>query len=73
MLSNKGVMVDPQKVEVVKNYVLLTNVTKVHSFMGLANVYHGFIKGITSISLYMTRLTQKDVPFMWDKKQEERF
>ena len=37
VVSKDGVMVDPSKIEVVKNWVRPTNVTEVRSFVGLAS------------------------------------
>ncbi|WMV58072.1 hypothetical protein MTR67_051457 [Solanum verrucosum] len=39
VVSNEGVMVDPQKIEVVKNRVRPSSVTEVRSFVGFASYY----------------------------------
>ena len=39
VVSKDGVMVDPSKIEVVKNWVRPTNVSEVRSFVGLASYY----------------------------------
>jgi len=36
IISKDGIMVDPQKVEAVANWLRPTNVTEVRSFLGLA-------------------------------------
>ena len=38
MVSKDGVMVDPSKIETVKNWVRPTNVLEIRSFVGLANL-----------------------------------
>ncbi|WMV13771.1 hypothetical protein MTR67_007156 [Solanum verrucosum] len=53
-------MVDPQKIEVAKNWVCPSSVTEVKSFVGLANYYHRFVKNFASIAMHLTRLTQKE-------------
>lgn len=42
----------------------LTNITNVHSFMGLSSYYYWLIKKFNFISLHITCLTQKEVPFV---------
>ncbi|KAH0632992.1 hypothetical protein KY284_035778 [Solanum tuberosum] len=71
--KGRGVMVDPQNIEAVKNWVRPTSVTKVRSFVGLASYYRRFVKKFASIATYLTRLTKKEVPFKWTEKCEESF
>ena len=39
VVSKEGVMVDPSKIETVKNWVRPTNVSEIRSFVGLASYY----------------------------------
>ncbi|WMV24480.1 hypothetical protein MTR67_017865 [Solanum verrucosum] len=39
----------------------------------LASYYRRFVMNFTSIDMHLTRLTQKEVPFMWSDKYEESF
>ncbi|WMV41338.1 hypothetical protein MTR67_034723 [Solanum verrucosum] len=73
VVSNEGVMVDPQKIEAVKNWVWPSSVTEVRSFVGLASYYHRFVKNFDSIATQLTNLTKKDISFEWTKKCEESF
>ncbi|KAH0741272.1 hypothetical protein KY290_034315 [Solanum tuberosum] len=70
VVSKEGVMVDPQKIEAVRNWVRPSSVTEIRSFVGLANYYHRFVKNFASID---THLTKKEVPFEWTEKCEESF
>ena len=40
VVSKDGVMVDPSKIETVKNWVRATNVSEIRSFVDLASYYH---------------------------------
>ena len=50
VISKDGVMVDPSKIETVKNWVRPTNVSEIRSFVGLASYYRRFVKGFSSIA-----------------------
>ena len=54
-------MVDPQKIEAVKNWVRPSSVIEVRSFVGLASYYHRFMKNFASNATHLTRLTKKEV------------
>ncbi|XP_015169217.1 uncharacterized mitochondrial protein AtMg00860-like [Solanum tuberosum] len=66
-------MVDPQKIEAIKNYVRPSFMTEVRSFMGLDSNYRWFVKNIASIAMHFTSVTKKEVPFEWANKCEESF
>ena len=66
-------MVDPSKIEIVKNWVRPTNVSEIRSFVGLASYYHRFVKGFSSIASQLTNLTKQNVPFIWSDECEESF
>ena len=46
IVSKEGIRVDPKKIEVVVEWNPPRNVTKVHSFLGLASYYRRFVKGV---------------------------
>ncbi|WMV08178.1 hypothetical protein MTR67_001563 [Solanum verrucosum] len=73
LVSKEGVMVDPQKIETVKNWVRPNFVTEVRSFVGLASYYRRFVKNFASIATHLTSLTKKEVPFEWTEKCEGSF
>ncbi|KAH0655234.1 hypothetical protein KY285_030116 [Solanum tuberosum] len=73
VVSKEGVMVDPQKIEAVKNWVRPSSVTEVKSFVGLASYYRRFVKNFASIATHLTNLTKKEIPFEWTEKCEKSF
>ena len=73
VVSKDGVMVDPSKIETVKNWVRPTNVSEIRSFVGLASYYRRFVKGFSSFASQLTNLTKKNVPFVWSDECEESF
>ena len=65
VVSKDGVMVDPSKIETVKNWVRPTNVSEIRSFVGLASYHHRFVKGFSSIASQLKNLTKQNVQFVW--------
>ena len=64
VVSKDGVMVDPSKIETVKNWVRPTNVSEIRSFVGLASYYRRFVKGFSSIASQLTNLIKQNVSFV---------
>ena len=59
VISKEGISIDPKKVEVVVSWESPTNVSEVHSFLGMAGYYQRFIKGFSLITMPLTCLTQQ--------------
>ncbi|GJR23022.1 putative reverse transcriptase domain-containing protein [Tanacetum coccineum] len=73
VIDNKGIHVDPAKIESVKNWASPKTPTEIRQFLGLAGYYRRFIEGFSKIAKPMTKLTQKKVKFEWGDKQEAAF
>ncbi|KAI3825909.1 hypothetical protein L1987_07638 [Smallanthus sonchifolius] len=73
VVNEKGIHVDPAKIEAVKNWKAPKNPTEVRSFLGLAGYYRRFISNFYKIAVPLTALTQKGKPYEWGPKQEEAF
>lgn len=58
-------MVDPQKIEVVKCWIFVTDIMDHSSF------YHNTVKNFSSITTYLIRPTQKEVLFILSRKGKE--
>nr|GFB55560.1 retrotransposon protein, putative, Ty3-gypsy subclass [Tanacetum cinerariifolium] len=72
-LMNRGIHVDPAKIESVKDWASPKTPTEIRQFLGLAGYYRRFIEGFSKIAKPMTKLTQKKVMFDWGDKQEAAF
>jgi hypothetical protein len=60
VISVEGIFVDPRKEKVVLKSERPTNVTEIHSFLGLASYYRRFIEEFSTIATLMTQLTRKE-------------
>ena len=63
IVSSKGIRVDSQKIEAVKQWTRPTSAADIRSFLGLAGYYRRFVEGFSSIASSLTMLTQKMVKF----------
>ncbi|WVZ97434.1 hypothetical protein U9M48_042973 [Paspalum notatum var. saurae] len=73
ILSEKGVAVDPSKVEDVLNWKQPEIVTVIRRFLGLAGYYRRFIKDFSKTVKPMTSLTKKNAKYVWSPNCEEAF
>ncbi|KAF3647574.1 hypothetical protein FXO37_19869 [Capsicum annuum] len=63
VVTKKGIMIDPTKVAVVRDWFRPTLPAEIQSFVGLARYYRCFIEDFSSIAAHLTKLTQKKIPF----------
>jgi len=73
VISKEGVAVDPAKVQAVLEWEQPKTITEVRSFLGLAGYYRRFIEGFSKLALPLTKLTRKEVPFVWSPQCEKSF
>ncbi|GJT11390.1 reverse transcriptase domain-containing protein [Tanacetum coccineum] len=64
-ISKKGIEVDKAKIDVIAKLPHPTTVKGVQSFLGHAAFYRRFIKDFSKISRPMTRLLEKNIPFIF--------
>ena len=81
IISTEGCALDPAKIETVVNWgkpedesleskanskkKKFSNLTSVQWFLGFANFYRRFIKNYSGIVATLTKLSGKDIPFVW--------
>ena len=63
IISKDEIVVDPEKIEAIREWSVPKNVTKVRSFMGLAGYYIRFIAGFLRIAHPITSLQRKEKKF----------
>lgn len=73
VVSGEGISVDSKKVEAIIDWERPKNVSEVRSFLGLAGYYRRFVEGFSQIATPLSRLTRKDLKFVWDEKCENSF
>lgn len=73
IVGRDGIKMDTAKIETVKNWNTPTCLTDVQAFIGFGNFYRRFIRDFSKLTAPLTRLTKKDVPFIWDNVCEEAF
>nr|GEW78871.1 hypothetical protein [Tanacetum cinerariifolium] len=72
-LMNRGIYVDPAKIESIKDWASLKTATDIRQILGLAGYYRRFFEGFSKITKSVTKLTKKKVTFDWGDKQEATF
>ena len=73
VVSASDASIDLGKVEVVMSWERLKTVFEIRSFLGLAGYYKRFIEDFSRLAAPMTRLTWKEVKFVWDDSCERAF
>ena len=73
LVNQKGILVDPAKIEAVMRWEVPRSPTEIRSFLGLAGYYRRFIKDFSKIAVPLTRMTRKGVAFSWGLEQLSPF
>ncbi|XP_073019359.1 uncharacterized protein [Primulina eburnea] len=73
MVSKEGIVVDPSKIESIKQWSIPKTVSEVRSFLGLAGYYRRFIADFSKIALPLTSLTRKAIKFEWTIECQQAF
>nr|GEU65299.1 reverse transcriptase domain-containing protein [Tanacetum cinerariifolium] len=72
-ISKQGIEVDKEKVDVITKLPHPTTVKGIRSFLGHASFYRHFINDFSKIAKPMTRLLEKDTPFIFSQECVEAF
>ncbi|KAJ0616051.1 putative nucleotidyltransferase, Ribonuclease H [Helianthus annuus] len=72
-ISSEGMEVDRAKVDTISRLPPPSSVRAIRSFLGHAGFYRRFIKDFSKISRPLTKLLEKDAPFIFDKDCNQAF
>jgi len=75
IVDHNGVHVDPAKIQVIRDWPAPTKLTKIWSFLGLANFYRRFMLGFFHIAWALIQLTRGGgkEKFVWGLSQQQAF
>ena len=71
IVDEHGVHVDPTKIQVIHDWLVLTTLTKLRSFLGLSNFYRWFMLGFSHIAWALNQVANDSgrEKFAWGKEQ----
>ena len=72
-MENGTVQMDDSKVEKVWNWLVPTDVTEIHKFLGFMGYYRYFIQNYLAIACPLLELTHKMTPWHWTERQQTAF
>ncbi|XP_061993760.1 uncharacterized protein LOC133711674 [Rosa rugosa] len=72
VISEKGVAVDPKKIEAIKNWKKPMTLKGLRGFLGMAGYYRKFVKNFGIIAKVLTNMLKKD-NFVWTSEAEKSF
>jgi hypothetical protein len=58
VVDENGEHVNPTKMEVICEWLALTTLTELQTFLGLANFYHRFVLGLSHIAWALSQATR---------------
>jgi hypothetical protein len=73
VISVKGIVVDPSKIQEVLDWKSLKSIMQIRSFLRLVGYYRRFIQNLSKIAKPMTQLLEKDAKFKWSSQCEKVF
>lgn len=71
--TDKGILPDDTKYDIIRNYPEPRDAESVKRFVSFCNYYRKFIPKFSEYSYYLTRLTKKNIPFVWSALCQKSF
>jgi hypothetical protein len=73
VISKEGIVVNPSKVASILEWEAPKNVKQIRGFFRMAGYYRRFIEGFSKIAGPMSKVLQKNTPFVWSEECEVSF
>ena len=73
IISEKGIKVDKEKIDMISKLPSPTNVMTVRKLLGHAGFYRRFIMDFSKITKPLYKLLEKDAKFIWGEDCQRRF
>ena len=73
IVSEDGIQPDPAKAQVINDWTEPKDKKELMSFLGLAQYFAKFIKGYSVLTVPLTNLLRKDIPWEWTDKHKFAF
>jgi hypothetical protein len=75
IIDERGVHVDPTKIQVIRDWPTPTTLTELHNFLGLVNFYYRFVLGFSHITWPLSQVTKGGAKetFFWSESQQKAF
>jgi hypothetical protein len=73
IINERGIKMEPSKVDAVLKWPVPRNIHELRSFLGLAGYYRKFVKDFSRIAGTLTSLLHKDVPYEWTTHHNDAF
>ena len=73
IIGSEGVHVDPEKIQVIKDWLAPRNLTELCSFLRLAKFYHRFVFGFSHFSWPLNQSLRRGMKekFKWTSSQQQ--
>jgi len=69
--TGQGLIVDPAKVQAIKDMPLPKDVSAVQHLLGLTQYFSKFLPHLSDITKPLQELTQKDTVWIWEHSQQD--
>jgi hypothetical protein len=73
VVSSKGIEVDKDKIKVIVDLLVPTNISELQGFLGHTWYYRRFILMYAALNTFLIVLLKKDVEFSWNSKRQAAF
>lgn len=73
VISEKGITMDPEKVQTVQNFQPPQNKKQIQAFLGFINFYRKFIRDLSEKTSVLSALIKKGIPWQWGTTQQQAF